>query len=82
MIRMSLAGVRFLVKRFNAHLLHHRADVLATNFEGHSIKLVTQHPGSHEWVFQVQFIYLAHERQIFLTERFGLIVRTASAYLK
>lgn len=42
-------------------------------------QLIAQHASPHEGVLQMQFVNLAHERQIALTERARQVVHGASA---
>ena len=43
-----------------------------------SIKLITQHPCSHEWPFQMQLVQAAHEIQVSVRNRLGTVIEAAA----
>jgi hypothetical protein len=54
--------------------------MFATDDESFAIELVTQHTGPHERMFQMQFIYVAHELKVNSVDWFRLVINTASTY--
>ena len=61
---MAATGVGLLVQRFDAHLLHQRGDMLAADLMVFPLEHAAQHAAAGKWVFQVQLVNPAHQRQI------------------
>ena len=68
------ARIGLAVDRFDAHFVHQRAHVLATDLKTFEREHVTQHSGTRKRVFQMQFIHAAHEPQIGVRRGLGKVI--------
>jgi len=54
-------------------------DILATRRDALLVQLIAQHSGTHERMFQIQFIQSPHDVQITLRDGFGQIIDATPA---
>jgi hypothetical protein len=64
MSRMLPARIGTPVQGLDAHALHERTDMLASDLEASPAQRVAQHPRTHERMLQVQRVNAAHQREI------------------
>lgn len=72
-------GVRLPIQGFDAHLLHQRGDMEPTGGETLLPQQALHHPAAREGKLHVQFVDPAHQSQIVLSDRAGLIIQAAPA---
>jgi hypothetical protein len=77
--RRGFRGVRSAIDRLDAHALHQRGDVAAADLDALAVEKVAQHPAAREWVFQMQFVDAAHQREVLGRHRPRLVVDAAAA---
>jgi hypothetical protein len=67
------------VQRLDAHAPHQRAHVAPTDGDALQAQEVAQHPATRERVLQVQFVEPAHQGELGLVHRLGVVVHRAPA---
>ena len=72
------AGVGLAIERFDAHLLHQRTDVFATDLD----LLQPQHARSGKGRFQVQFVDPPHQPKIVVRCRLGQVIHGGSGKIE
>jgi hypothetical protein len=77
--RVLLARVGLAVQRLDAHAPHQRAHVPAADLDALQAQQVAQHAAARERVLQVQLVDAAHQRQLGLGDRLGVVVHRAPA---
>lgn len=80
MPRMLLASARLAEQGFNAHAFHEVAYPIPADMGvTQSVDLVTQLPGTHEGMLQVQAVDVTHEFQILRADRPRQVIDAAAA---
>jgi hypothetical protein len=77
--RVLLARVGLAVQRLDAHAPHQRAHVPPADLDALQAQQVAQHAAAGERVLQVQLVDAAHQRQLGLGDRLGVVVHRAPA---
>ena len=73
-----LQRVRSAVNRLDAHALHHRAHGLAANLDAFATQQVAPHPAGGKRIIEMKCIHSAHDMQICLRHRTGLVMEAAT----
>jgi hypothetical protein len=71
---MLPAGVRTPAQRLDAHRLHRRGYVPTADPKAFQAEQVAQHPGTRNWMVEVQFVNPPHQRQTALRDRLRCVV--------
>ena len=74
-----LARVGLAVQRLDAHAPHQRAHVPPPHIDAPQAQQIAQHAAAGERVLQMQLVDAAHQRQLALGNRLGVVVHRASA---
>ena len=75
-------GFIYLTAVLDVHVPHQGPDMPAPYMQAQQAKLISQHLGAHEGVFQVQLINMPHQRQIGWADRLGQVIHRAPADLE
>jgi hypothetical protein len=73
------ARVGLAVQRLDAHAPHQRAHVPAADLDALQAQQVAQHAAAGKRVLQVHLVDAAHQRQLGLAHRLGVVVHRAAA---
>ncbi|BBU71518.1 hypothetical protein ICHIJ1_14370 [Fluviibacter phosphoraccumulans] len=77
---MLLAGPGLAIQGFDAHPFHEASNPITANVPiPLSVELVTQLPGTHEWMFQMQVVYATHQIKIFWADRPRQVIHASPA---